>query len=298
MASRRYTAGVAAVIDQAHDLDQANKIVGVLIRSGSSVPTEDVATVGAFATLNKCRDSGYSSQILTGAAWSRSGTKVILDANDPVFGNAGSHASDEIIGILWCIYTGATEANWIPLNFQIFVDGSGTAQSKYLTGTSIKVEIPTDGLFHINCPASTVRLYTAGLLAVANNTHNLETASKLNARLLKTTTSALSDNPATVGAFTTLDETTDSGYSKQTLTSVNINSGTAGTVKVTADNLAFPNSGGGGQTVRYMLTSINIDGGNADIPLSLQRLDNDWTFNGANDLPVYLPSVGILAITV
>lgn len=296
--SKRFTAGVAAVIDQVHDLDGANKLKAMLIRSGSSVPTEDAATVGAFTTLNKCRDASYDSQMLTGAAWSRSGTKVILDANDPLFGNAGTYPSDELIGVLWCIYTGATEANWIPLSYQAFVDGSGSPLSKYLTGTSIKVEIPTDGLFHVDCPATTVRLYTAGLLAVANNTHNLETASKLNARLLLTTTSALSENPATVGAFTTLAETTDSGYSKQTLTSVNINSGTAGTVKVTADNLSFANSGGGGQTVRYLLTSINIDGGNADIPLALQRLDNDWTFNGANALPVYLPSVGVLAITV
>ncbi len=291
--SKRYSAGVAAIFDQLHDLTASNKVKCLLIRSGSSVTSEDAATLGAFSSLLECRDGGYTSQYLTGVTIAQSGTNVIFDANNPSFSNTGDQSGDSIIGCLYAIYTGATQANWIPLSYTAF------NAAKTQTGTAWPVEIHANGFYGLTCAASTHKVYAKGIERVAKQLTNMETSNKVYTRLLMTNTTAFTDNPTTVSGFTTLDECNDTTYAAaglHYLTSVAVTN-SSGIVQAAAANPSFTNAGNASRDVRYLLHCLYVDGTAAnDVPLSLQRLDTDVTLNGVT-LPCYLPSSGFLKLT-
>ncbi len=290
-------AGMLRVFNQTNNITGASALKALLLRSGHSAGTENAATIAAYTTLNECRDSSYAQATLSGVTASTvaGGTAVTglckISASDFTFANAGSHVADSIVGALVAINLGGSSSANIPLLYSDF------NAAKSLSGTTQPVFCNPFGLFDLTTSGAVHKVYPAGLAAIINNTVTLATAGNVYARLLMTNTSCEELEAATVAGFT-LDECDDTGYSRQTVTGLTWANPT-GFITGTCSALTFANNGNATRAVRYVLYCLkvgaSIDGD--DIPLVLQKLDNDQTLNGTS-LPLYQPSNGFFNLAI
>lgn len=285
-------AGLLRVMNQTNNITGASALKALLLRNGHTAGSQDVATIAAYTTLNECQDSGYSQQTLSGVTATPISGGVKVVANDFSFANAGSHPSDSHTGVLVAINLGGASSANVPL---VYADGDA---AKTLTGTTQPIFVNGYGLFDITTTAGTHKIYPSGLAAVINNTVTLATAGNVYCRLLMTSTTALSQEPATLASFTTLGECDDTGYSRQNLTGLSWTSG-GGYVYGTGSTLTFANTGNASLAVRYVLFCLKVGGSpsTSDIPLALQRLDADKTLSGIS-LPLYQPTLGFVKLAV
>jgi len=280
-------AGLLAMLNQTYNVTSASKLKALLLRSGHTAGTESVATINSYTTLNECRDASYSQQTLTGVTASTFSGGVKLGASDMSFSNAGTYPADSLTGALIAINLGGSSSANIPLVY------SDLDAAKSLSGTTQPIFVnPTYGLLDLTTAATTHKIYPAGLAAIINNTVTLATSGNVYARLLMTTTSALSQEPATVAAFTTLGECDDTTYSRQNISGLTWSNPT-GYVMATCSALTFANTGNASAACRYLLFCLKVGGSisTSDIPLALQRLDADKTLNGTS-LSVTEPTLG------
>lgn len=143
----------------------------------------------------------------------------------------------------------------------------------------------------------TTRINGAGLLLGLNQTHNFTSASKLRMALGKAGHTAGSQSVATVSAYTTFNEPTDSGYGRQTLTGVTA-SAVSGGMKLAASDPSFANSGSAsGESITGGLVTINLGGAfSTDVPLLYSDFAAAKNLTGTTQ-PVLFSPYGMLDIT-
>jgi hypothetical protein len=268
----------------------------LLIRNGSSVPSEDPSTLAGFTTLNECRDGSYVRQTPANVTLTRVSPRVRVTSDRIYFDSAGDQSSDEIVGVLLLIHTGSTADNWIPLAYDAF------EASKYLNGGTIPYSPDaTEGLlsFKGELTSGVSLTYTSGILGILDGSVDLDGTGKVRQKLLMTSSSALASDLEHLADITTLDECDASGYAEQAVTGVAV-SGSAGVVIMDANNAEFTNAGAATRAVRFLLTYLRVGAsGDAavDLPLACARFDTDTTLDGTT-FEASLSPLGFAKFTV
>lgn len=288
MANKLSPIGVSKHLKQDYDIRATGALRVLLIKAGNTIASQiaTAATLAAFTTAVEPTDSTYAAQTPTGVAWSDAASNAITLAGDAVeFSNAGDQSAESIVGALTCIYTGATKADWIPLNWTEFDVATN------LAGTALPVEWSGGILANMSETIGTGRVYSSGIMACLNHTINVTTASVVWSTLVNSTTTALAAdhvNPADM----TLGEIDDTGHVRQHPTGVAwAASGTR--VILQATKPTWPNNGDATAPATKMLHWLNVDGTDAnDLMLSCQPLSTPWTPPGTARA-INLPASGL-----
>ena len=277
MASKLFFAGLLACMNGTVNAEAAGAVKAILIKSGSSVASEQPTTLAGFGMLGQSTDSGYTPQTLTSVAWSASSNLLLLSAADLDFANSGNRPGESVIGMLLCVNTGGAQSTWIPLAYDEF------DAAKVLTGITLPVALTSGRVLYGTAAPGLSRVYPAGLVPFLKGTRSLATAGVLRSAMLMSMTTALSEYPTTLSGFSMLDVCDDTGSGRVALTSVaasNTGSPLSAT-KIAAADLTFPNTGNASRAVTKILVYIHVDGTDAnDIPLCCNDLDTDKTLTG------------------
>lgn len=294
MANKLCPHGLLKHLDQTYDVRGTAALRVLLIRSGNNVAAS-LATaqkLSDITSLNECRDGGYSVQTPTGVAWSVSGSAIRLASDAVEFANDGDQTGDSIVGALTAIYTGTTKADWIPFAWNEF------SQSTSLVGTDLPVEWHNGlSLSFSATTTGTSRVYTAGPLALLNQTYDVTDAGRVITAMLMGTTNALAadhDHPNDITG-----ELDDTGYTRQVLTNVQWEV-QGSRVCLVADEPSWDSAGDGSAAVTKFLHILKVGtspSNSADLLLRAQPLSTAFTPPG-EARTIRFPASGLLRFSL